>query len=71
MPVKTKKVGARTRIVEAGTGKIAKGRGGKPLDGGGYASRAKAVAKVQAVNLSMRRAAGKPAPPAPRRKGKK
>jgi len=55
MPVKVKKVGKKYRVVEAGTGKIAKNKKGTALDGGGHSSRAKAIAQEQAVNISLKK----------------
>lgn len=55
MPVKTKVVGKKIRVVESRTGKIAK-RGGKAVDSGGYPKgpkgKAKAVRQVTAINIS-------------------
>jgi hypothetical protein len=67
MPVKVVKKDSKFRVVEARTGKVAKNAAGSPADGGGHRSRAKAVAQVQAINLSERRRKGKKAPPAPRK----
>lgn len=50
MPVKTKKQGTRWRVIEAATGKIAKTKTGKAIDGGGHQSKQKALAQARAVN---------------------
>lgn len=83
MPVAMRKVGKKVRIIDVNTGRAslrppgrAKSKGkAPPIDKGGFpntpAGRARARAQVQAVNLSMRRAQGKSAPPAPKRKKKK
>ncbi|KKM94067.1 hypothetical protein LCGC14_1202090 [marine sediment metagenome] len=52
MPVETKKIGGKWRVVEANTGKLAK-RNGRAVDGGGHGSEGKAVAQVQAINISL------------------
>ena len=55
MPVKMKEVGAKIRIVESRTGKVAKGQKGKALDSGGFkkTERGKARKMVTALNISM------------------
>lgn len=55
MPVKTIKQGGKYRIVESGTGKIAKNKGNSAIDSGGHNSKDKAVKQVQAVNISLRK----------------
>lgn len=55
MPVMTKKVGRKYRVVESATGKIARNKAGTAIDGGGYSSRDEARSQVSAVNLAMRR----------------
>lgn len=70
MPVKTERRDGKWRVVEASTGRIARRKGGKPMDSGGFASRAGATAQASAVNLSMRRREGKSAPPPRRRRGR-
>ena len=50
MPVKIKKSGDKYRVIEAATGKIAKNAAGTSVDGGGHASKAKAIAQVGAIN---------------------
>lgn len=52
MPVRVVKQGPKFRIVEPG-GKIAKNKGGNSLDGGGHATRNKAIKQAQAVNISL------------------
>ena len=52
MPVATKKIGGKWRVVEANTEKLAK-RNGRAVDGGGHGSEGKAVAQVQAINISL------------------
>jgi hypothetical protein len=54
MPVSTKKVGKKYRVVEPG-GKIAKNKAGTALDGGGHSSKAKAGEQVAAINMSLHR----------------
>lgn len=68
MPVKSVKRGGKFRVVEVGSGKIAKNKGGTAADGGGHGSKSRSVAQVQAINLSQRRRQGKSAPPRPRRR---
>ncbi len=67
MPVRTKKISGKYRVVESATGKIAKNASGTAMDGGGFESHAQAVNQVVAVNLAMRRRAGKSAPSKPRK----
>jgi len=55
MPVTTKKVGEKFRVVEANSGQIAKNKGGTALDGGGHGSKGKAAAQARAVNASLSR----------------
>jgi hypothetical protein len=50
MPVSVKKVGKQFRVVESATGKIAKTLAGKARDGGGHASKTKAVRQARAMN---------------------
>ena len=52
MPVKVKKVGGKFRVVEA-DGSIATNKAGTPVDGGGHATKAKAVMQVGAINSSI------------------
>ena len=51
MPVRCMKQGDKHRIVEAATGSIAM-KGGKPVDGGGYANKMDAVAQRDAINIA-------------------
>lgn len=55
MPVKSVKRGSKFRVVEASTGRIAKTRGGTPVDGGGHASKGKASRQASAINSSISR----------------
>lgn len=48
------KIGPKFRVVEGPQGKIAKNKKGSAIDGGGHATRDKAVKQSQAVNLSER-----------------
>jgi len=50
MPVVARKIGGKWRIVEAASGRIAMTPRGKPRDGGGHASKEKALAQVRAMN---------------------
>jgi hypothetical protein len=68
MPVCIDKRGKLFRVVECSSKKVATRADGGPVDGGGYRSRAKARAQVQAINLRERRAEGKSAPPPPKKK---
>jgi hypothetical protein len=69
MPYKVARQDGRYYVVKAGgkaKGKRATtgpGQKGGPVKKGGHSSRAKALARAQAINLSLRRAAGKSAPP--------
>lgn len=66
MPVRVKKAtvtknGKKTsifRVVESSTGEIVR-RGSTAIDGGGHRSRSRAVAQVNAVNLSELRKKGR------------
>jgi len=59
MPFKAKKIGGKWRVVKAETGKIEhhdtkRGKEtGKPVDGGGYATRREAMAQAAAMNISL------------------
>ena len=55
MPVRVVKIGPRYRVVESVGHKIAKNKNGSSLDGGGHATRDKAVKQVQAINISLRK----------------
>ncbi len=52
MPVATKKIGGKWRVVETNTEKLAK-RNSRAVDGGGHGSKEKAIAQVQAINISL------------------
>jgi hypothetical protein len=54
MPVKVVKRGGRYRVVEASSGKLAKGSKGKPRDGGGHSSADKAKRQVRAINMHLK-----------------
>jgi hypothetical protein len=54
MPVKIRKRNGKYRIVEPNN-RIAKTGTGKPRDGGGHKSRAKAERQMRAINASLRR----------------
>ncbi len=49
MPVTTRKRGGKFRVVEP-SGRIAKTKTGKAVDGGGHASKAKAGRQARAIN---------------------
>lgn len=51
MPVKVVKRRGKYRVVESATGRIAKTENGKARDGGGHASKDKAVRQVRAINM--------------------
>lgn len=69
MPYKVAKQGRRYHIVKAGgpaKGKRATtgpGQRGGPVKKGGHVSKAAAQAQADAINMSLRRAAGKSSPP--------
>jgi len=72
MPVKVKKVSIKGksvfRVVESVSGKLVT-RGGSAIDGGGHRKRSRAVAQVNAVNLSeLRKKGRKGIPPALKRR---
>lgn len=50
MPVHVEKRGSKYRVVEP-SGRIARTPSGKPRDGGGHPSKAKATRQVQAMNM--------------------
>jgi len=58
MPVRAAKRGKKFRVIESGTGKIAKNKAGTALDGGGHPSLAKAKGQASAVNISQARKRG-------------
>ena len=55
MPVTVVKRGAKYRVVEADTKKIAATPNGKARDGGGHADQAKASRQARAINASLAR----------------
>jgi len=50
MPVTVRKRGEKYRVVEKATGRIAKSKHGKPVDGGGHASKQKAGRQCGYIN---------------------
>jgi hypothetical protein len=58
MPYKVVKRGKKWRLVKPGTGKVAKGRGASPVDGGGHSSRGRALAQARAIMASEHRRKG-------------
>jgi hypothetical protein len=56
MPVAVRKRGRKFRIVESGSGKIAKNAAGTPADGGGHSSEGAAERQARAINRSLSRA---------------
>lgn len=54
MPVKVSKRGHKFRVVER-SGRIAKTSRGHARDGGGHASRTKAVKQVRAINMHLKK----------------
>lgn len=58
MPATVKKKGKKFRVVEP-DGTLVKGPSGTPVDGGGYASKAKAQAQARAINASKVKKHGK------------
>ncbi len=55
MPYNVKKVGGKYRIFKAGSGKVAKNKGGTAMDGGGHDTPAAAHAQIKAVEMSEKR----------------
>jgi len=55
MPVKSVKRGKVFRVVESGSGKIAKNKAGTSVDGGGTSSKLKAQGQARAINRSQAR----------------
>jgi hypothetical protein len=53
MPVVVRKRGDKFRIVESGSGKVAKTAGGGSADGGGHSSEEKAKRQARAINRSL------------------
>jgi len=58
MPLTTKKLGKKWRVVEVNTGDIANNAGGTALDGGGHESKTGAQSQAAAVNISKARKKG-------------
>lgn len=52
MPVKTKKIGEKWRVVEASSGKIVLNRKGNPVDGGGHQTEQSAKKQAAAINAN-------------------
>ena len=52
MPVSVRKLNGKYRVVEAGSDKLAT-RNGRPIDGGGFSSKERALRQVGAVNSSL------------------
>lgn len=55
MPVVVRKRRGKFRVVEAGSGRIAKSSKGKSADGGGHTSRDKANRQARAINAAWSR----------------
>jgi hypothetical protein len=53
MPVKVKREGRKFRVIEAGSGRLAKNASGGEVDGGGHDTQAKADAQARAINASL------------------
>ena len=58
MPLTTRKIKDKWRIVEKDTGKVAKNKGGTALDGGGHPTQPAADKQVSAISVSKAKAAG-------------
>jgi len=58
MPLTTKKIKKKWRVVEVKTGAIAKNASGSALDGGGHESQSMAQKQAAAVNISQARKRG-------------
>lgn len=54
MPVMVRKQGGKFRVVEKG-GNVATNAKGTPVDGGGHATKAQAMAQAAAINSSLRK----------------
>lgn len=50
MPVTTRKRGNKHRVVKKNSGRIEKTKTGRPRDGGGHRSKAKARRQARAIN---------------------
>ena len=55
MPVKVRKRRGKYRVVEAGSGRIAKSSKGNAADGGGHATKEKASRQARAINAAYSR----------------
>jgi len=53
MPVTTKRIRSKYRVVEADTGELATNARGTPVDGGGHMSQQQAESQVRAINASL------------------
>lgn len=60
MPVTTKLINGRHRIVEADTGNIVNNRHGTPVDGKGHYSAERAARQANAINASIENRKEKP-----------
>ena len=58
MPVRTKRIGDKLRLIESETGRIAKTKSGKPRDGGGGTDES-VRRQARAINMSMKGKKGK------------
>ena len=54
MPVAVKVINKMYRVVEKNTGKIAKTKNGRAVDGGGHISKNKALRQVRAINSNIK-----------------
>lgn len=59
MPVTTKLIRGRYRVVEAQTDRIATNQAGTAVDGGGYTSEDHAKRQAEAINSSLEKRKGK------------
>lgn len=55
MPVTTRFIKDKYRVVEASTGKVAKNKAGTAVDGGGHTLRRDAKKQARAINASEKR----------------
>ena len=56
MPVVVRKQKNKFRVVESGSGKVAKNASGTAVDGGGHSSNTQAERQARAINRSLSRA---------------
>ncbi len=56
MPVVARKRGDKFRVIESGSGKVAKTAAGSAADGGGHSTQAQAERQARAINRSLSRA---------------